>query len=84
MRQHLAPGGYVIFAPNTRTDEALAEVDGLIAELDGGAGRASFERCRALFVHAGLLREVSVSFGWHDEFLTFAERIDQALKDLGA
>jgi hypothetical protein len=56
---------------------ALAELDGLIAEVR--QGRLPKETLNVLFGPTGPIQEVSVSSGWGDEFLAVASRYDAAV-----
>lgn len=58
-------------------DAALAEIDGLIAEIEGGAplGRSVGA---VLFAPTGPIQEVALSSGWGDEFIAAADRWDAA------
>jgi hypothetical protein len=59
-------------------EEALAEIDGLVAALESGRlpDRLSIS---VLFAPTGPMQEVSLSSGWGDEFVTLADRCDAAL-----
>ncbi|MGH2942233.1 MAG: hypothetical protein ACRDLN_05620 [Solirubrobacteraceae bacterium] len=59
------------------TADALAEVDGLIAELRGGSVPAYGVAC--VFMATGPLEEVSASSGWGDAFVELASRTEAAL-----
>lgn len=56
-------------------DAALAEVDGLIADMKAGAG-PDVDTIRLLFSVTGPLQEVSLSSGWAERFVLLAERVD--------
>jgi hypothetical protein len=58
-------------------EDALAEIDPLIAALEHGRlpGRLAL---RILFLPTGPLQEVSLSSGWGDEFVALADRFDAA------
>lgn len=58
-------------------DEAIGDVNGLIASLEAGE-TPPFHDVTVLFVVAGPLQEVSLSSGWAYPFLTLAERFDAA------
>ncbi len=60
-------------------DDALAEVDALIARLR--AGELPEDRSLSvLFAPTGPLQEVSISSGWGDTFLLLARRFDDAIQ----
>jgi len=52
---------------------AIAEIDSIIAELNGG----SVPEIGVLFAPTGPIQEVSLSSGWGNEFLELAERFDK-------
>jgi hypothetical protein len=57
------------------SEAALAELDGLIAELAAGvlADRATLD---TIFAPTGPMQEVGLSSGWADAFLRLADRYD--------
>jgi hypothetical protein len=61
---------------------ALAELDGLIAEVR--QGRLPKETLNVLFAPTGPIQEVSVSSGWGNEFLAVAARYDAAVATAAA
>jgi hypothetical protein len=63
------------------TNEATAEIDGLLKQLEAGnrPWRGSLE---ILFLPTGPLQEVSVNSGWEDEFLELADRFDAVMMDV--
>lgn len=58
-------------------EAALAELDGLIAEVR--RGRLPKETLDVLFLPTGPIQEVSVSSGWGREFVAVADRYDEAI-----
>ncbi len=60
---------------------AVAEIDGLIAQLDR---RELPDRLTlaVLFAPTGPIQEVSISSGWADEFLALADRFDSIARVL--
>jgi hypothetical protein len=58
-------------------DVALAEIDGLLASIEGGAplGRSVGS---VLFAPTGPIQEVALGSGWGDEFIAIADRWDAA------
>jgi len=54
-------------------DQALLEIDKIIAELEGG----SIPEIGVLFAPTGPLQEVSLSSGWGNDFLELADRFDK-------
>ena len=61
-------------------DEALAEIDSLIATVRGG--ELPRFTLQALFAPTGPIQETSLSSGWSQSFLALAERFDAALERL--
>jgi hypothetical protein len=59
-------------------DEALREIDDVIAKLQTGQMPAPLQM-RVLFAPTGPIQEVSISSGWGDEFLELAAAFDAAL-----
>lgn len=59
-------------------DAALAEVDGVIANIEAG-GPLGRDAGAVLFAPTGPIQEVSLSSGWGDEFVDVADRWDAAL-----
>ncbi|MBI1830676.1 MAG: hypothetical protein HYR84_04410 [Planctomycetes bacterium] len=57
--------------------EALAELDGLIASIESGS-LPDRMKIKLLFAPTGGIQEVSVSSGWGQEFLDLAQRFDAA------
>lgn len=57
-------------------DAALAEIDGLIADIRAG-GEPDVETIRLLFSVAGPMQEVSLSSGWGERFVALAEIVDR-------
>jgi hypothetical protein len=60
-------------------DEALLEIDGIVAKLRAGA-LPDVDQMRVLFLPTGAIQEVSASSGWGYEFLDLASDFDAALK----
>jgi hypothetical protein len=60
-------------------DAALRELDGLIAALECGRDPSRLI-VHVLFAPAGPIQEVSISSGWHEEFLALATRCDAAVE----
>lgn len=60
-------------------DDALAEVDALIARLRAGE-LPEARSLSVLFAPTGPLQEVSISSGWGDTFLLLARRFDDAIQ----
>lgn len=59
---------------------ALAEIDGLIADLDAER-LPSRLAVSVLFAPTGPIQEVSLSSGWGNEFLAVASRCDAAVEE---
>ena len=59
-------------------EEALREIDGIIASLRSGTIPDKLQM-QVLFAPTGPIHEVSVSSGWGREFLRLAEDFDAAL-----
>ncbi|HEX2209480.1 MAG TPA: hypothetical protein VHG93_17510 [Longimicrobium sp.] len=59
-------------------DDALAETDALIQELEDGGAPDRFT-LSVLFAPTGPIQETAMSSGWGDEFLSLASRCDGAL-----
>jgi len=72
------PGNDFSWSSWIDADDALREIDALIALIESGApwrpGGASI-----LYAPTGPIQEVSLSSGWGDEFLTLADRFDEAI-----
>ena len=62
-------------------EDALREVDGLIATLRAGALPRRLD-LEVLFVVTGPIQEVSLSSGWAKTFLALASRFDAAVAKL--
>lgn len=62
-------------------DDALAELDAAIARL--AAGQPPPSSLPVLFLPTGPLQEVALSSGWGQEFLTLADRFDEAYPSAG-
>ena len=56
--------------------EALAELDRLIESIERGK-RPSRTAVWVLFAATGPIQEVSLSSGWHDEYMALASRYDE-------
>jgi len=59
-------------------DDALSEIDTLLAELRSGVA-PSILTLHVLFAPTGPIQEVSLSSGWGDAFIALAERFDAAM-----
>jgi hypothetical protein len=59
-------------------EEALGEVDDVIARLEAGQMPAPLQM-RVLFAPTGPIQEVSINSGWGDDFLELAAAFDAAL-----
>jgi hypothetical protein len=59
-------------------EEALGEIDNVIAKLEAGQMPAPLQM-QVLFAPTGPIQEVSISSGWGDEFLKLAAAFDAAL-----
>jgi len=59
-------------------DAALAEIDGMIAAIEGGRPLSRY--WSVIFAPTGPMQEVSLSSGWGDEFLALANRWDAAME----
>jgi hypothetical protein len=58
-------------------EAALAEMDGIIADLRAGRSPDPTQM-QVLFAPTGPMQEVSLSSGWGDEFLTVSSQFDEA------
>lgn len=78
VRSHLARPG-TDFAWSSWADgaAALAEIDGLLAEVRSGS--VLKRKLDRLFAPTGDLQEISISNGWGDEFLRLANAYDDAV-----
>jgi hypothetical protein len=72
-----APEADYLWSSWNDADDALQEVDGIIAGLR--AGEAPAGRIASVFLPTGPAQEVAVPSGWGDHFLTLAARVDAAL-----
>lgn len=61
-------------------EDALAEIDGIIANLRAGE-TPDTATMHVLFAPTGPMQEVSLSSGWGNRFLELAERFDEAIGD---
>ena len=59
-------------------DDALHEIDGLLAEVRSGMFPSALA-LHVLFAPTGPIQEVSLSSGWGDTFIELAERFDAAM-----
>lgn len=75
------PGSDFAWSSWENQEEALAEIDGLIAKLESGR-MPPLSRMTSLFGPTGSIQEVSCSSGWADEFLDVAKRFDAAIEQL--
>jgi hypothetical protein len=60
-------------------DDALEEIDRILAELRAGAPLDRLTM-RVLFAPTGPIQEVAISSGWGNRFLTLADRFDAAME----
>lgn len=60
------------------TEDALAEVDGIIAQLQRGETPSSLQMS-VLFAPTGPMQELSLSSGWGNRFLQLASEYDNAM-----
>src|SRR5215212_1104859 len=60
------------------SDDALSEIDTLLAELRSGVAPTALT-LHGLFAPTGPIQEVSLSSGWGDAFIELAERFDAAM-----
>ncbi len=60
-------------------NDALAEIDGILAKLEAGA-LSDTRQLQIIFAPTGSLQELSISSGWYDEFIALAKDFDQALR----
>jgi len=58
--------------------DALEEVDGIIAAIEGGQPLSRY--WSVIFAPTGAMQEVGLSSGWGDEFLALADRWDAAME----
>ena len=78
-RAYLArPGNCFAWSSWSNAVEALADVDRMLAQLDGERLPERMDMA-VLFAPTGPIQEVSVSSGWGEEFLALAARFDAAL-----
>ncbi|MFC9894300.1 hypothetical protein ACFVMC_11455 [Nocardia sp. NPDC127579] len=68
------PGNDFAWSTWDDVDEALAEFDGLVREVERG-GRPRM--LRVLFLATGPLQELALSSGWGEEYLGLADRFDE-------
>jgi hypothetical protein len=73
-----APGNDFIWSFWEDVDEALVEIDGILAALRAGS-LPSDQSMRVLFAPTGPIQEVSLSSGWGDLFIDLADDFDNAL-----
>lgn len=73
------PGNDFAWSSWEDAGEALREVDGLIAAIEGGRLPPRLDMS-VLFAPTGSIQEVSLSSGWAEEFLTLASRFDRAVE----
>jgi hypothetical protein len=59
-------------------EDALREMDGIIAELQSGSFTSAYW-VKILFAPTGSIQEVGLSSGWGDQFCVLAARFDDAL-----
>jgi hypothetical protein len=75
------PGNDFCWSSWEGPEQAIREIDGLIAELKSGR-TPDRVRMQTLFAPTGQIQEVSVSSGWGRKFLILAERFDAAERQL--
>ena len=76
-RQYLAlPQNDFTWSSWHSAEDALAEMDALIAQLEQGA-IPLHSSVSILFAPTGPIQEVSLSSGWGDDFLKIAARFDE-------
>lgn len=68
------PGNRFDWSSWQDADEALREIDAVLALLQSGA--LPKRRVAVLFAPTGPIQEVSLSSGWGDDFLRLADRFD--------
>lgn len=71
------PGNDYSWSSFGQEDDALKEMDGLIAKVETGKLPTRLH-LDVLFAPTGPIQEVSLSSGWGQEFLEVAERFDAA------
>jgi hypothetical protein len=64
------------------TEDALEEIDAVLAQLQRGEIPAMLEMS-VLFAPTGPMQELSLSSGWGNRFLGLAEEFDAAIGDAG-
>jgi hypothetical protein len=64
------------------TEDALEEIDAILAQLQRGEIPAMLEMS-VLFAPTGPMQELSLSSGWGNRFLGLAEEFDAAIGDAG-
>ena len=73
----LRPGNDFIWSGWEDADDAVREIDGLIAAIT--AGSIDEHGISVIFAPTGAMQELSMSSGWSDEYLALAARVDRAL-----
>ena len=73
-----APGNDFSWSSWVGRDDAVEEIDDILSVLRAGAVPKGLSM-EVLFAPTGPMQEVSLSSGWGGEFLTLAERFDEAM-----